>query len=118
MFVGDFLRQLERKDEIVRRFLRPTSHGLGRRSSIERRVDLDGLEGASVDGKEISRSRPYGIERSHPRVVVPALGSDMNFAGHGMNRHIPLKDVKSSYGCARSRSCPDYTLGRPGRAKQ
>src|SRR6185503_21362310 len=55
-FVGDFLRELERKGEIIGRPLRPAAHGLDRGNGVERRVDLDGIECAGVDAQKFGRA--------------------------------------------------------------
>jgi len=44
LLMGDFLRELEREDEIVRRSVVPALERRGRGNSVKRRIDFDGSE--------------------------------------------------------------------------
>src|SRR6185312_10565171 len=82
VFVRNFLRHLEREREVSRSALGPTLHGAFRWNRIERRIDFDGVERASVHRKKISRACIGWIERSQPGIIVPALCSDPHRGRH------------------------------------
>src|SRR6185436_13760855 len=78
LLVRDFLRKLEREDEIVRRAVVPALERRGRRHSVESRIHFDGAECARVHREKINRPRIHGKKWTYPGVVVPSLGTDVN----------------------------------------
>ena len=85
LLVRDLLRELQRKEKIIRRAGGPSTHDLRRRNRIEGRVDLNGVEGARVQREIVRRASAVGIKRAHPGVVVPSLGTDPD-RRHATNR--------------------------------
>src|SRR5206468_11136247 len=77
--VGDGLRDLCRKDEVVRGEAAPALDLARRRGTVEGRIDLCGVEHAGV-GAEFRLAR-VAIEGTDPLLIVPSAAAESE-AGH------------------------------------
>ena len=78
LLVRDLLRQLERKNKIMRSPVVPALKRCRRRNPVKSRIDFHSAERARIHCEEIRGSRIHGKEGTDPGVVIPPLSADVN----------------------------------------
>ena len=82
--MGDFLRHLQRKRKIFRRFPIPILDRRTRRNRIKRRINFNRVEDVRIIFQHLIRPRAarvknrFAVGFRRPIVVVPALTTDVN----------------------------------------